>query len=45
VTVAAFQALAPGEVSVTAFAGPKCEAGQPCPMYAILYSLRVTITA
>jgi hypothetical protein len=45
VTVAAFQALAPGNVEVSAFAGPQCAAGQACPMYAILYSLQVTITA
>jgi len=45
VTVAAFQARAPGQVSVTAIAGPKCAVGQVCPMYAILYSLQVSITA
>jgi len=45
VTVAAFQALAPGDVEVTATAGPKCQAGQPCPMYALLYSLSVRVTA
>ena len=45
VTVGAFQALAPGQVEITAFAGPNCAQGQACPMYAILYSLQVTITA
>ena len=45
VTVAAFQAQAPGQVAVTAISGPNCASGQACPMYAILYSLQVTITA
>ncbi len=44
VTLAAFQAIAPGEVDVTATSGPLCSPGQPCPMYVALYSLHVTVT-
>jgi len=44
-TLAAFQAVAPGEAQITAISGPSCVAGQACPMYAILYSLRVSVTA
>ncbi|OLC25778.1 MAG: hypothetical protein AUH40_05780 [Chloroflexi bacterium 13_1_40CM_65_17] len=43
VTLAAFQALAPGQVTITATAGAACSPGQACPMYAILYSVSVTI--
>ena len=43
VTLAAFQALAPGQVTITATAGAACSSGQACPMYAILYSVSVTI--
>ncbi len=45
VTLAAFQALAPGVAEVTAVGSPRCPSGQACPMYAILYSLKVTIAA
>lgn len=44
VTLAAFKARAAGEVQVTAVGAPVCPSGQPCPMFAILYSLTVTIT-
>jgi hypothetical protein len=44
VTLAAFQALAPGEADVTAVASPDCSPGQACPALAVLYSLRVTVT-
>lgn len=44
VTLAAFKALAPGNVEVTATGTPVCPSGQACPMYAILYSLKVTVT-
>lgn len=44
VTLAAFQARKPGEVQVTSFAGPLCPTGAMCPMYAVAYSLKVTIT-
>jgi hypothetical protein len=45
VTLAAFQALAPGVSTVTAFASPNCSPGQACPMYVAVYSLKVTVTA
>jgi hypothetical protein len=44
VTLAAFQAKKTGEVEVTSFAGPLCPTGAMCPMYAVAYSLKVTIT-
>jgi hypothetical protein len=44
VTLAAFQARAPGQVDVTAYASPICPSGQACPMYAMVYSVRVTVT-
>jgi hypothetical protein len=44
VTLAAFKAKAPGEVQVTAVGTPVCPSGQACPMFAVLYTLTVTIT-
>jgi len=44
VTLAAFQALAPGQADITASAGAACSPGMMCPMYAMLYSVRVTVT-
>jgi hypothetical protein len=44
VTLAAFQALAPGQADITASAGAACSPGQACPMYAMLYSVTVTVT-
>jgi hypothetical protein len=44
VTLAAFKAIGPGEATVTAVGTPVCPSGQACPMYAILYSLKVTVT-
>jgi hypothetical protein len=44
VTLAAFQALAPGQANITATAGAACSPGQACPMYAMLYSVTVTVT-
>lgn len=44
VTLAAFKAVAPGSAEVTAVGTPVCPSGQACPMYAILYSLKVTVT-
>ena len=44
VTLAAFQALAPGQAEITATAGAACSPGQACPMYAMLYSVTVTVT-
>lgn len=44
VTLAAFQARAPGQVDVTAYASPLCPSGQACPMYVMVVSIRVTVT-
>jgi hypothetical protein len=44
VTLAAFQAEARGQAVITASAGADCSPGQACPMYAILYSVTVTVT-
>ena len=45
VTLAAFQALSSGSADITATAGAACPSpGQACPMFAILYSVRVTVT-
>jgi hypothetical protein len=44
VTLAAFQALAPGRADITAIAGAACSPGQACPMYALLYSVTVTVS-
>jgi hypothetical protein len=43
VTLAAFQALGPGQAEITATAGAACSPGQACPMYAMLYSVTVTV--
>ena len=44
VTLAAFQARAPGQVDVNSYAGPVCPSGLACPMYVAVYSLRVEVT-
>ncbi len=44
VTLAAFQAQARGQANIRATAGAACSPGQACPMYAILYSVTVTVT-
>ena len=44
VTLAAFKAKAVGEARVTAVGAPVCPSGQACPMFAVLYTLTVTIT-
>ena len=43
-TLAAFRAVAPGQAEVTAVAGANCSPGQACPMFAVLYSVDVTVT-
>lgn len=43
-TLAAFEAKAPGQVDITAYASPVCPSGQACPMYVMVFSTRVTIT-
>lgn len=45
VTLAAFQAVAPGKVQITAAAGADCSPGQACPMYAVLLTIDVTVSA
>jgi hypothetical protein len=44
VTLAAFNAKAPGQAEVTAVGAPVCPSGAPCPMFAILYTLAVSVT-
>ena len=44
VTLAAFKAKGAGSAEVTGVGVPVCPAGQACPMFAILYTLQVTIT-
>ena len=43
-TLAAFEAKAPGQVDISAYASPVCPSGQACPMYVMVFSARVTIT-
>jgi hypothetical protein len=43
VTLAAFQALAPGQTDITATSGALCSPGEACPMYVMLYSVTVTV--
>ena len=45
VTLAAFVANSPGQANITAVGSPVCPSGQPCPMFAILFSVVVTVTA
>lgn len=44
VTLAAFLAKASGQVNVSAYGSPTCPSGLACPMYVIVFSLRVTVT-
>ena len=43
VTAAAFTAFGPGVALITAGSGPLCQATMPCPMYAALFSVQVTV--
>jgi hypothetical protein len=43
VTLAAFQAKSTGPADITAYAGPLCSPGQACPMYVVVFSVRVTV--
>jgi phage tail protein X len=45
VTLAGFQAMAPGNAKITATAGPDCSPGLACPMYAVLLTIDVTVTS
>jgi hypothetical protein len=44
VTLGAFQAKSPGQVDINSYAGPICPVGQACPMYVVVFSLKVDIT-
>lgn len=44
VTLAAFVAKSAGTARVTAVGAPVCPSGQACPMFAVLYTLTVTVT-
>lgn len=43
VTIGGFKALTTGTASITAYATALCSPGQACPMFAALYSVRVTV--
>jgi hypothetical protein len=43
VTVGGFQALAPGVANISATATADCSPGQACPMFAALFSVKVTV--
>jgi hypothetical protein len=45
VTLAAFQALAPGTAQITATAGADCSPGQACPQYLMVLTITVTVVA
>ncbi len=45
VTLAAFEARSQGQVDVTAYGSPNCPSGQACPMYVMVFSVKVTVTA
>ncbi len=45
VTLAAFQARSQGQVDVSAYGSPNCPSGQACPMYVMVFSVKVTVTA
>ena len=45
VTLAAFEARAPGQVNITAYASPVCPSGQACPMYVMVFAATVTVTS
>jgi hypothetical protein len=44
VTLAAYRAVAPGEVEISAYASPNCPSGSMCPMYVAVVSIKVTVT-
>ena len=43
VTIGGFKALTAGTASITAYATADCSPGQACPMFAALFSVRVTV--
>jgi hypothetical protein len=44
VTLAAYKAVAPGEVEISAYASPNCPSGSMCPMYVAVVSIKVTVS-
>jgi len=44
VTLAAYQAVAPGHAQITATASPDCKTNMACPMFVALWSVQVTVT-
>jgi phage tail protein X len=45
VTLAAFQALAPGKAEITATAGADCSPGKACPQFLMVLTITVTVVA
>jgi hypothetical protein len=45
VTLAAFQALAPGTAQITATAGADCSPGRACPQFLMVLTITVTVSA
>jgi hypothetical protein len=43
ITIGGFAALQTGTANLHSYAGPLCSPGQACPMYAILFSVAVTV--
>jgi len=43
-TISGFVALRRGTANITGTAGPLCSPGQACPMYAVLWSVTVTVS-
>jgi len=43
ITLAAFQALAPGKAQITATAGANCSPGTACPQYLMVLAIEVTV--
>jgi phage tail protein X len=44
VTLAGFQAIAPGHAQITAYAGMDCSPGQACAMFLLVLTIDVTVT-
>jgi hypothetical protein len=44
VTLAGFQAVAPGNAQITAYAGMDCSPGQACAMFLLVLTIDVTVT-
>jgi hypothetical protein len=44
VTLAAFQALAPGTAQITATAGADCSPGSACPQFLMVLTITITVS-